>query len=145
MSLLEKGLVLRAHLDSGIDDQSKHFYPLPLDTSKINCFYHMNKFSRRRYMKDMDMLNSTGLYRLQEGRVTHGILFLCVHAVPMCVLTHTHVYHASEGDSSLAGSRKTAREFFCLLIFVVSVGFNRLLKFLLSTSGTAFPSMRYVR
>lgn len=52
----------------------------------------------------------------RRADVTRGILFLYVHIVPIRMLMHIHVYHVSEGDSCLAGSRKTSREFFCLLI-----------------------------
>lgn len=58
-------------------------------------------------MKDMGIFDSTVLYRLQEGRCDTW------HPVPVCtccsvyMLTHIHVYHASERDSCLTSFRKT--------------------------------------
>lgn len=59
-------------------------------------------------MKDVDIFDCTVLYRLQEGRWDTW------RPVPVCMLTHIHVYYDSERDSCLAG--KTSREFFCLPI-----------------------------
>lgn len=74
-------------------------------------------------MQDMDTFDSTVLYRLQEES--------CVY---MLFLGHAHAHMCTmllKGIPALLALGKLPREFFCLLIFVSSVGFNRLLEFLI--------------
>lgn len=55
---------------------------------------------------------------------------ICVYVL-FLVCAHAHMYTMlPKGIPALLALGKLPREFFCLLIFVGSVGFNRLLEFL---------------